>query len=111
MFQESYSFSKAVQCTALFYLFDKGQKQIAGVDTVACGNINLVDNTVLFGHHCCFHLHGFDDEQRLILCYLVTFFDEYLTDGARNRGAYMSRISLVSLQLPVGLDLDRKSVV
>lgn len=34
-------------------LFLEGQQQIAGIDAIACSNVNLVDNTVLFGNDSC----------------------------------------------------------
>ena len=56
-----------MDCAFCLYkvLFLEGQQQIAGIDAIACSNVNLVDNTVLFGNDSCLQLHGFEYEQRL----------------------------------------------
>ena len=44
-----------MDCAFCLYkvLFLEGQQQIAGIDAIACSNVNLVDNTVLFGNDSC----------------------------------------------------------
>ena len=50
-----------------------------------CSNVNLVDNTVLFGNDSCLQLHGFEYEQRLVLFHFFAFFDEYHSNSADHR--------------------------
>ena len=85
-------------------LFLEGQQQIAGIDAIACSNVNLVDNTVLFGNDSCLQFHGFEYEQRLVLFHFFAFFDEYLADCTRNCRTNMSRVGLIGFQFLIGLN-------